>query len=227
MVVTELRMQPAVERRVDERVVQELIAGCGLDRVIFRRDAGMKVRQRFLGVQRMALRHDFGEQLIDTLHLRLELAQVHFHAIVLGIRDFLFVDEELAKFVVFVFRRQIQKREIVDALEVIAGIGETGHALAVDECRADVGETAGRVDLAAFAPRFRLDAPIPADAAQAVVQSCDGDDELVLGRGIHVGAAIAEGLLERAVVIEDDAILDHDAPRHIVFEAGRALAVFA
>ena len=220
-------MQAAVERRVDERIVQELVAGGGPYRVIFRRNARVKIRQRFLGVQRVALRHDFGKQLIDALHLRLELAQIHFHAVVLGICDFLLVDEELAELVVFVLRRQVQKREIVDALEVVAGIGETGHALAVDERRADVGEAAGRVDLAARAPRFRLDAPVSADAAQAVVQPCDRDDELVLRRGIHVGAAIAERLLERSVVIEDDAILDHDAPRHIVFEAGRALAVFA
>ena len=187
----------------------------------------MKIRQRFLGVQRMALRHDFGKELVDALHFGLELAQVHFHAVMLRIRDLFLVNEELAELVVFVFRRQVQKREIVDALEIIAGIGETGHAFAVDERRADVGKATGRVDLAALAPCLGLDAPIPADATQAVVEPCDRDDELVLGRGIHVRAAIAERLLERSVMIEDDAIFDHDAPRNIILEAGRALSVFA
>ena len=187
----------------------------------------MKIRQCLLRVQRLTGRHYLRKQLIHALNLRLEMTQVHLHAVMLLIRDLLLVDKNLPELIKLVLWRQIKQREIIMALVIAAGIRKTRHPLRIDQRRADIRELPRRILLALFTPCLALQAPVAADPSQTVIEPRHRHHQLILRRGVHIRAAIAERLLQGTVMIQDNAILNHHAPRNIILQPCRLRAIFS
>ena len=118
-------------------------------------------------------------------------------------------------------RRQVEEGQEIAAFMVGAVGTEGGVALLVDQPRRRIGKAgAGIAGWPGRARPRRTSAQPLAEALEDVIEPRADRDEFGLGGAVEVGAAVAHGALERAVLVEDDAGSDQAGPRQVV-AAGR------
>ena len=107
-----------------------------------------------------------------------------------------------------------------------AGLLEGVLALEIDQRRRRIGKAAVRIGLGGDPLRLDEDRPAGAETAQRVVESGGDADQLGRRGAIEVRSAKARRALERAVLVEDDALFDQGRPGQEVGEAGGTTAIF-
>lgn len=103
---------------------------------------------------------------------------------------------------------------------------KVGPSLFVDEPGDRIGKQAARIMLGRMAIGLDMQHPARGQAPQRIVQARGGSDQLGLGGTFQVGAAVAQGPLERAVLVQYDAGSDQACPREPVGNPGRLVLIF-
>ena len=186
----------------------------------------MQIGQRLVVIELAHLRHDRAEDVGDLPHGGQEPAQrgpVHAGGAasrrsVLQQQAFGGGDG--------LFRRQEGEGQEVAALEMpFLGL-EAAAALIVDQGGDRIGEKAGRVVLRGRAQRLEVETPAGAQAAQGVVElSAGGHQPRIRGAG-QIGAAKGQGLLEAAILVQQQARTDQRHPGQMIEEPVGLGAIF-
>ena len=203
--VAQHRRQAAEQRSISQQRVEVERYFRRVDAVASRRNGRVQVGQRFVVIEPVELRHHAHEQIEDAFDLRDKgreaLAPVH-----AGGRRVLV--QQPGRAGMRLLRRQVLQREVVTALEVLAGLLERSPSLLVHQPRQRFGEV--RVRVICRRPTLGLDEQRPARAepTQRVVQPRGGGHQLPLRGAVQVRPTKAPRALERAVLVQ------HHAGRH-------------
>ena len=187
------------------------------------RDAGMEIGQRLGIIEPVGLGHEALDQRQHAIGSVDEA--IERHAPVGAIARAALIEPALGPRGVLGWRQPEQRQEI-PALEMRAFFLELSASLGVDEARGGVGKLVARIGVGGLTLRLDEDRPAGPQAAQGVVEPPGDRDELGGRRRIQIGTAEPRGALERAVLVEDDALLDQRRPGQEVGEALRPAAIF-
>jgi hypothetical protein len=117
-------------------------------------------------------------------------------------------------------RRQIEDGEEIADTKCAPASSKSALRSASTRPRPD-RETAVGIGRGLAALRLDEDRPARAETAEGVVDAAGDGDQLGGDGGIQIGTAEARRALERAVLVEDDALGDERGPGQIVGKAGR------
>ncbi len=190
------------------------------------RDAAVQVGQRLVVRELGDLGHDRAQDIGDLTHGAEEVAKrCAVHAGRAAPRRRVLEQQALGRADRFL-RRQEGEGQVVAALEVTLLRLERGPPLVVDQIGDRIGERAGRILLRRRAQRLKVQAPARAQAAQGVVQLRPRGDQAGVRGASQIWAAEGEGLLETAVLVQDQARPDQRDPGQVIEEARGLGAVF-
>ena len=89
---------------------------------------------------------------------------------------------------------------------MVGAVGtEGGVTLLVDQPRRRIGKAGAGIAVGRDALGLEEQGPAAAEALEDVIEPRTDRDEFGLGGAVEVRAAVAQGALERAVLVEDDA----------------------
>src|SRR5665213_2083514 len=126
------------------------------------------------------------------------------------------------------FRRgQIEKGQEISGLVMRALLLELSAALDVDQRRRHVREMAFGILAGGLTLRFDKYSPARAEPAQRVIQPAGDADQLRRHGGIQIWPSKPRGTLKRAVLVEDDALVDQSGPGQEVSKLCRRPPVFS
>ena len=188
------------------------------------RDAGMEVGQGFAVIEPIGFGHEALDQREDPVGAVDKAGERGPPIGTLFLRA-AFVQPGLGAGRV-ISRWKPQQSQEIPALEMRPFFLELRPALGIDETRCGVRETTFRIAVGRFALRLDEDRPARAETPQGVVEPCRSGDQLRRRRRVEVRSAKPGGALERAVLVEHDALFDEGRPGQEVGEAVRPAAVF-
>ena len=126
------------------------------------------------------------------------------------------------------FRRwQIEKGQEIAGLVVRALLLELGAALDVDQGRRRIREMAFRISAGRMTLRLDKHSPARTKPTQRVVQSPGDADEFGRHGGIQIRPPKLRSSLKRAILVEDDALIDQSSPGQEVRKLGGRASVFS
>lgn len=99
-------------------------------------------------------------------------------------------------------------------------------ALSVDQCGRDIRKGVRRISTRKMALRLNEDCPTRSQAAQGVIQATRDGDEFSRHCAIQVRSPELRRPLERAVLVQDDPLVDQGGPRQEVGKTRVGMAVF-
>ena len=224
MLIAELGLDAAQEGRIADDGIEmggDVRHG---DRVALVADDTVQVGQRLGVAQDFGLRQDGAEHLEGTVGLGDEPLQLRVRLDLVGARLGALVEQALRP-PLMLGRRQVEDRQVVAAL-VMGAVGAEGRvALLVDQPRGSVGEARAGILVGGHALGLEEQRPSRAEALQDVVEPGRDGDQLGIGGAVEVRAAVAQGPLERPVLVEHDAGADQAGPRQVVGDNSRLLPV--
>src|SRR5450755_3281996 len=120
----------------------------------------------------------------------------------------------------FFGRRQIEKGQEVAGLVMRALLLELSAALYIDQGRRHIREMTFGILAGRMALRLDEDSPAGTEPTQRVVQPSGDADEFGRHGGIQVRPPKFCGTLKRAILVEDDTLVDQGSPGQEVREPG-------
>ena len=126
----------------------------------------------------------------------------------------------------FFRRRQIEKGQEITGLVMRALLLELGAALNIDQGRRHIREMAFRILAGGMTLRLDKDGPARTEPTQRVVQPAGDADEFGRHRGIQIRPPKFCGSLKRAILVEDDALVDQGGPGQEVRKLGGRVPIF-
>ncbi len=125
------------------------------------------------------------------------------------------------------FAWQVRKGQVVLTLEMAAGRFERCPAFLVDEPGKRIGKLAGGVCLGSVAVSFDMEHPARSEATQRIVQASRYGEQLRFGRAVQIRAAVAQGSLKGAVLVQHYSRRDETCPGQPVGKPGGQCPEFA
>ena len=170
----------------------------------------MQIGQRFLVIEPGDLGHEALDKLKHAVgaidEATLHLASIRIFGAITSL-----VEEPLGARGVF-GRRQIEKGQEVAGLVMRAFLLELRAALGVDQGRRHVREMAFGILAGGMTLRLDKDRPARSQPTQRVVQSAGDGDEFGRHGAIEIRTPKLRRALERAILVEDDALVDQSRP---------------
>src|SRR6202020_170043 len=123
-------------------------------------------------------------------------------------------------------RWEIEKRQEIARLVMGTGFFELCPPLGIDQGGCHIWKSVGRIRSCGMALRLDKDRPTGSKATQGIVQTPGDGHELGGYRAIEIGAAEPCRPLKRAVLVEDNALIDEGSPRQKVRETRIRPAIF-
>ena len=218
------RLEPAGERSVGQQTIQMHRDFGDPDPLPLGRDRRMQIAQHGLIPEPRTFRHEAGDQIQNAIGPVDEAPQdlPAIHAI--GLRPS-FIEHAFRPSYVLA-RRQVQEREKVTRLVVRSLLLELRLALGVDEGRRGIWKHARRIGSRRMALRLDEDGPTRSQTADRVVEAGSDGHELGLDRALQIRPPKPRRPLQRAVLVEDDALIDERGPGQEVGKTDIGAAIF-
>ena len=185
----------------------------------------MKIGEGLIVAEEPRLRHEIRHHVARPGCFRLEIGKM----LVPERRrdDCRILNEELLEPGRPVCRRHPGEGQVTIRLEMTSRLLEGRPAFLVHQPGGRVSPDAFGIGDGRSAVGFNMQRPAGAEPAEEIVHACGDGDEFLRRQTFKVRAAIGDGALEAAILVEDDAGCDEAGPFEMVCQRGRAGAVLS
>ncbi len=188
------------------------------------RNSRMQIGQRFLVIEPSDLGHKSLDQPKHTLGA-VDESTLYFVSIRVFVTIAPLVEETFGARGVF-WRGQIEKGEEITRFIMRALLLKFRAALNVDQGRCHIREISFGIFAGGMTLRLDEDSPARAEATQCVVQSPGDADEFGRHGGIQVRPPKPRGALKRAILVEDNSLVDQSSPGQEIRKLRRRTPIF-